>query len=180
MKRTIFKIGAPLFVAAAALSTGSTSAHADIESAPSSSKSSIERLPVVRDIPAWDKAPFPNTITVKSGKASYTCTVFASDVYWQQQGVELYGDGDQICSGTGFNQSALRVTIQRYAGLGVWNNRARVDIPLGDWSNFLTRRAYYNCNGTGTETYRVIVDGYAAYGNSHLSDVSNTYKQVTC
>jgi hypothetical protein len=180
MKRIMFKIGALLFVVAAVLPTGSASALASVESAPQPSASSLERLPVVRDIPAWDKAPFPNTVTVKNGKASYTCTVFASDVYWSQQGVELYGDGDQICSGTGFNQSALRVTIQRYAGLGVWNNKARVDIPLGNWSNSLSHRAYYNCNGTGTETYRVVVDGYAAYGNSHLSDVSNTYKQVTC
>ena len=52
MKRIMFKIGALLFVVAAVLPTGSASALASVESAPQPSASSLERLPVVRDIPA--------------------------------------------------------------------------------------------------------------------------------
>jgi hypothetical protein len=109
--------------------------------------------------------------------ASWVCTVHASDA-WKVSST-IYGDGWQGCSGTGYEQTALRVTLQRYAGLGIWNNRVQEDVGFSN-SDWISKSISYNCSGTGTETYRILVDGWAVYGLYKETAQSSKYLIMTC
>jgi hypothetical protein len=73
--------------------------------------------------PAQSSGGSTVTSTTEQGAAataSWVCTVYASDPSISAS--KVYGSGWQSCSGTGFLQTALKVTIQTYTGLGLWKN----------------------------------------------------------
>jgi hypothetical protein len=111
--------------------------------------------------------------------ASWNCTVYASDPFWSDYGYVIGGEGSQFCSGTGWAQERVRVAVQWYLGAGLWSNRARdgSSFTSSDTSGWTT---YYDCSGTGTHTYRIVVDGYARSGNSSQSVQSENDARLTC
>ena len=69
------------------------------------------------------------------------------------------------------------MTIQRYLGLGVWQNKYQWS--SGYTSNpWLERIIWYYCSGTGTETYRIVTDGWQ--GTYHKAVQSLNYLTTTC
>jgi hypothetical protein len=115
--------------------------------------------------------------TPSAALASWVCTVYASDPW--KSGSEIEGDGWQSCSGTGYAPARIKVTIQRYVGLGIWNNRYQYP---GDWTSadFDQATIWYDCSGDGTRTYRIVTDGYAQSGAYHQAVQSLNYLRVSC
>ncbi len=116
--------------------------------------------------------------------ADWVCTVYASDpsktTYQGHASIE--GEGSQFCSGSGWENTAIRITIQRYAGVGIWNNKYQwtspwEGVPEGDW---IDEFIYYYCSGSGTQTYRVVTDGWAVSGWYTDSVQSLNYLRVSC
>lgn len=137
-------------------------------------------------IPAFDDdlplsgETFAATAASKSASlaaASWVCSVYASDPTKFANTIE--GEGFQSCAGAGWGPQRLKVTIQRYLGLGAWQNKASIDSG-NVWIDFVQRDRIYNCAGTGSQQYRVISDGWAVNGAYHLAVQSANYLRVTC
>lgn len=64
-------------------------------------------------------------------------------------------------------------------GLGFWNNLITVDSGYTTLFS-VDLFAYYNCQNLGTQTYRVVTDGYAAGGSYHAAVQSAGYLWATC
>lgn len=144
--------------------------------------------PVISLVPAFDNdlplsgyrlssSAGVNASSTVTPLAAWVCTVYASDPTKFANTIE--GEGFQSCSGTGWSPQRVRVTLQRYLGLGFWNNLTIVDSGYV-YVNFVQRDFIYNCSGLGTQTYRVITDGYAAGGAYGASVQSANYLTVTC
>ncbi len=109
--------------------------------------------------------------------ASWVCSIYASDPVKFANTIE--GEGFQSCSGTGYTPQRVRVTLQRKLGLGFWNNLTIVDsgyVNVG----FVQRDFIYDCSSLGTQTYRVVTDGYAVGGAYSSSVQSLNYLTVAC
>jgi hypothetical protein len=111
---------------------------------------------------------------------SWICTVYASDprraVHSSKNSVE--GEGWQSCTGSQTVwYSAIKVTIQWYAGLGIWNNKYSWSSGYQDEA-WLERVIWYYCGGTGTHTYRIVTDGWQ--GTYHQAVQSLNYLRTTC
>jgi hypothetical protein len=145
----------------------------------------VEVVPAfARDLPIGTARFGPSTTSSSSGAstlsasaATWICSVYASDPYLSQSLVG--GDGWQSCTGAGFQQTALRVTIQTYWGLGLWKDRSS---QMTNWTNYswLERHPQYSCSGMGVYTYRVVTDGWAVYGNYHQAVQSLNYYRFYC
>lgn len=133
------------------------------------------KAPMMRDKPAVPAQEF-------------ICSVYASDPYIEDgettsSGQELAyvmgGDGSQACSGSGWQNQKITVAIQTYIGLGFWDNR--VVVPT-NWSAepFIDESAYWDCTGSGTQTYRIVTTGWAASGDYGASVQSQNDMRVTC
>lgn len=155
---------------------------------PADSSPKIEKIPAwSHDLPIGKAEYHPKAVEPKGATADKTgvykiypwkCSVYASDPW--QVGRSVGGEGSQICSGSGYLQTLLQVTIQRYLGLGFWQN-VRGPVSTGYTNKYwLDMTLYYNCSGTGSEEYRVISDGYAVYGRYHLAVQSQTYWRFIC
>ncbi|MBI3430254.1 MAG: hypothetical protein HY050_09435 [Actinobacteria bacterium] len=144
--------------------------------------------PVVRIVPAFDKdlplsgyqwtsGASVNASAAITPSAAWVCTVYASDPGRFANTID--GEGFQTCSGTGWSPQRVRVTLQRYLGLGFWSNLTIVDSGYV-YVNAVDRNFIYDCSNLGTQTYRVITDGYAVGGAYHASVQSLNYLTVTC
>jgi hypothetical protein len=111
--------------------------------------------------------------------ASWTCTVYASDPFWEDTGYVIGGEGAQFCSGAGWAPQRIRVAIETYLGLGFWEIRVR-DGTSWSYSDSSDYTVYWDCAGSGTQTYRVVVDGYAQGGNAEQSVQSENDPRWTC
>jgi hypothetical protein len=112
--------------------------------------------------------------------AEWVCTVYASDPWLENS--QIHGEGTQLCSGVGWENTAIRITIQRYAGVGIWNNRYQFTspwegVPDGDWIDYIV---WWGCTGSGTQTYRIVTDGWAQSGFYTQSVQSANYLRVAC
>ena len=134
------------------------------------------------DLPKGSSSLGPTSSAASAAVApavSWICTVYASDPSraWHTGGDSVQGEGWQSCTGATYWQTALTVTIQRYLGLGVWQNKYQWS--SGYTSNpWLERIIWYYCSGTGTETYRIVTDGWQ--GTYHKAVQSLNYLTTTC
>lgn len=113
--------------------------------------------------------------------ATFNCTVYTSDPYWSDQGYVVGGEGAQLCSGVGYQEQYIEVAIQTYIGLGYWDTRVKV--PMENWSasDFVNLDIYWECTGSGTQTYRIVTNGWAANGlYQSPAVVSGNYLRMTC
>lgn len=126
---------------------------------------------LLKIVPAWDhdlpvgtgtygpakNSPSPATTKARPASVPWICSVYASDP--EQAHDEIIGNGWQSCSGTGYEDTQIRVTVQKYWHLGIWNNVKQVD---SGWSSsyWLDRYVYADCV-SGKHEYRVITDGWA-------------------
>ena len=144
--------------------------------------------PVITLIPAFDNdlplsgyqlqaSDQHGTDAAVTPSAEWVCSIYASDPTKFANTIE--GEGWQSCAGSGWAPQLVRVTLQKYMGLGFWNNLTRVD---SGWVyiDFVHRDFIYNCSGLGTQTYRVVTDGYAVGGLYGASVQSLNYLRVTC
>lgn len=143
---------------------------------------SIETIPAFdSDLPTGSvaytaSAPATGSKTL-AATASWVCTVYASDPWIT--GTIVYGDGWQSCTGSGYLQTSLKVTIQTYMGLGLWKNRASLSTSYTNYA-WLERYPQYNCSGIGTYTYRIVTDGWAVYTSYHQAVQSLNYHRYSC
>lgn len=109
--------------------------------------------------------------------AGWSCTLYASDPGYSSGTIE--GEGFQACAGAGWAPQRIIVTIQRYLGLGFWQNKAQRD---SSWVyiDFIHRDLIYGCGGTGSQLYRVLTNGYVAGGSARGIVQSQNYLRVTC
>lgn len=143
------------------------------------------KRPTVTLIPAFDKdlplsgaqlhaTAKPGTVTPM---ASWVCSIYASDPTKFANTIE--GEGFQSCAGSGWAPQNVRATLQKYKGFGFWNNLTRVE-----WGyttiDFIDVNFIYDCSGLGTQTYRVVTDGYAVGGLYSSSVQSLNYLRVSC
>jgi hypothetical protein len=119
----------------------------------------------------------PGALTSATATASWVCTIYASDPWFTPP--EIEGDGWQSCTGAGYSPTHIKVTIQAYMGLGLWNARYSYTSPWTS-SNWDQATVYYNCTGHGRYTYRIVTDGWAQGGLYHSAVQSLNYLQVTC
>lgn len=111
---------------------------------------------------------------------NWVCSIFASNPHhvFVNNRESIRGHGFQSCTGATYYQTALKVTIQKYKGLGFWNN-------LYSWSSnytdnpYLERVIWWYCTAdNGTQTYRIVTDGWQ--GTYHAAVQSEQYLRVTC
>ena len=149
---------------------------------------SLTVQPVFSTIPAFSN-DFPVSSTLRPAPASSSSlTASAAASLWtcydsastpEIVGRSVLGPASQTCFGTGWAPQEIRVTVQKYLGLGYWNNLAIYDSGsvLVDTINGI---APYNCSGLGTQTYRTVLDAYAAGGTAHQASQSAVYLRATC
>jgi hypothetical protein len=158
-----------------------------LSSMPSAS-ATTDVTPVFTTVPAFDHdLPLAGN-QISSGTSSSASTATASATYWictDYAGTPnvsygaVYGEGHQSCSGSGWTPQEIRVTIQRYLGLGYWASLATTDSgPV--FSYYIDEIALYNCSRLGTQTYRTVLDAYVANGTYHQASESGTYLRATC
>jgi hypothetical protein len=111
------------------------------------------------------------------GTGGWICSIYASNPW--KTGYYIQGDGWQSCTGTGFTTTDLKVTIQRYLGLGLWQNKASIT-KSNSYSAWLEAVPSYYCRGTGNEAYRIVTDGWAVYTRYHAAVQSQNSLRVTC
>ncbi len=109
--------------------------------------------------------------------ASWVCSIYASDPTKFANTIE--GEGWQSCTGSGWSPQRLKVTLQKYKAFGFWNNLTSRDSGYV-YINFVDRNFIYDCSGLGTQTYRVVTDGWAAGGAYHAAVQSLNYLRVSC
>jgi hypothetical protein len=159
-----------------------------LSSIPSASAATGVR-PVFKIIPAFGKdlplsgsqtssSTTSSSTTSSAPLAAWVCTAYAGDP--TLFATTFQGEGFQSCTGSGWSPQKIRVTLKKYMGLSFWNNLVTVD--SGYTTNFsVDLFAYFNCQGQGTQTYRVITDGYAAGGAYYAAVQSAGYLWVgTC
>lgn len=106
---------------------------------------------------------------------TWICTVYASDpsvaIDSSRQSIE--GEGWQSCTGTTYWQTAIKVTVQKYKGLGFWNNLYQYN--CGYTSQAWLERVvwWYRTSGNGWQTYQIVTDGYQ--GTYHQAVQSLNY-----
>lgn len=182
MKTRVLLIGALLVSAAVA-----TAAPASATAAAPSPKADAVAGPKVEVIPAWATdlptgqatlAPIHSSAFSAAAAAPWVCTVFAGNP-WFNGSSSINASGSQTCSGSGWSPQMVKVTLQKYAGFGIWNN---VVSSSSGWttSNPVSRKLSYACRGTGSEEYRVVTDGYAEYGGWGASVQSQSYVRIYC
>jgi hypothetical protein len=143
--------------------------------------------PVVNLIPAFSTdlplsgaslRPAPSAdVNSAAALASWVCSIYASDPSKFANTIE--GEGWQSCTGSGWSPQRLKVTLQKYKGLGFWNNLTVRDSGNA-YVNFVHGDFIYDCSGLGTQTYRVVTDGYAVGGLYHKAVQSLNYLRVSC
>jgi hypothetical protein len=101
-----------------------------------------------------------------------------SDPFWWTTHIRIAVEGDQFCTG-GYQPQRIRVTLQKYLGLGFWNNVHRNGIA---WSNnqFVDYTLITDCSHMGTQTWRGITDGWATGGVYSFSVQSGTDPRLKC
>lgn len=108
----------------------------------------------------------------------WVCTTYSGAPTWTDPGHVLAGFGAQSCSGSGWAPQRVRVAVQWHLFLGVWSNRARDGSPFTN-NSYTDWTTYYDCTGTGTHTYRTVVDGYKE-GGAVVLTVASGSEQRTC
>jgi hypothetical protein len=111
--------------------------------------------------------------------ASWNCTVYAGDPTWSTKNIVIDAEGTQICSGNGWAPQRVRVTLQTYKGLGIWQNRNQNGTPFRN-AQIVDYILSTVCKGWGTQTYRTVVDGYEQNGNYHQAVQSGGQPRLTC
>lgn len=91
---------------------------------------------------------------------------------------DIQGEGDQICSGTGWSPQRLAISIQRQRWYG-WQT-LDTEYTAYTSSYWVSDVMWYDCYNSGTWTYRVIVTGYAAGGRYGKTVQSANYLRTTC
>ncbi len=114
-----------------------------------------------------------------SADPDFVCTVYASDAMPGNDNRTISGEGSQFCTGSGWVPQHIRVAIQWYLRFGFWSNRNRVSTNHTS-HDFAHLTIGFPCTGTGTHTYRIVTDGYAANGAYSQSVQSQDYIRVTC
>jgi hypothetical protein len=75
-------------------------------------------------IPAFETDLATNQVTVAPASSNDgNCTIYASDPY--KESGHIKGDGSQFCSGN-YHLQRIKVTIEQYRGLGIWDKKASV------------------------------------------------------
>ena len=153
----------------------------------SAAATSTDTKPVATLIPAFSSdlplsgasyRPAPSAdVRSTAALASWVCSIYASDPSKFANTIE--GEGWQSCTGSGWSPQRLKVTLQKYKGLGFWNNLTVRDSGNA-YVNFVHRDFIYDCSGLGTQTYRVVTDGYAVGGLYHKAVQSLNYLRVSC
>jgi hypothetical protein len=105
--------------------------------------------------------------------------VKAGDPYWYLKYTDVGGTGSQSCTGTGWKPQRVRVAIETYSGFGIWKIEIRDGDAFTD-NNPISYPLTWDCRGSGTQTYRTVVDGYAAGGGSSASVQSGSQPRFTC
>lgn len=128
----------------------------------------------------WNHVTYSGNLASKQApRASWNCTVYAGDPTWSDKGYVVSGEGAQFCSGVGWAKQRVRVALETYEGLGVWQIRVRDGTAFSnaDSSDYTV---YWDCAGSGTQTYRTVVDGYAQSGGASQSVQSENDPRLTC
>jgi hypothetical protein len=151
-------------------------------------------IPNLSLIPAFDHdLPFSNGQSLTSSSiisnplsipalpstaaTSWTCSVFARAPFIS--GRAVFSEGSQTCSGSGWAAQRIRVTVQKYLGLGYWNNLATIDSgPV--FAYYTDQIINFNCSTLGVQTYRTVVDAYAANGAAYQAFQSDVYLRSSC
>lgn len=192
---TLVGSGLAAFTLVSAASAGTANASAS----PSSQRPKAPSLRVVKvsvtpafdnDLPKGKTTDGPGGVSGKATSAagitpaaSFVCTIYASDPSVEDgttsKAYVMMGNGLQLCSGAGYANQKITVAIQTYIGLGLWDNR--VVVPTA-WSSadVVSESAYWDCTGSGTQTYRIVTTGWAASGDYGASVQSENYLRVTC
>ncbi len=91
---------------------------------------------------------------------------------------EVWGDGDQVCSGSGYTPTKVNISIQKRFALVTWQT---LSTWSSGWENEadIYGEAAEKCQ-SGTITYRIVTTGYAEGGNAEGQDKSLNYLQVKC
>lgn len=108
----------------------------------------------------------------------YVCSVYAGDPYFEY-GTRVHGWGYQSCSGSDWGPQNVQITIQTEAWLGYWNNRQQGQSGY-TYVAFDENHQYFYCGGTGTYTYRVVIDAWVRGGQYKASGQSRNYYVVSC
>ncbi|MCW4355654.1 hypothetical protein ONR57_20315 [Hoyosella sp. YIM 151337] len=170
--KTMRKLGS---ITAAVVLTVSVSAVAYAQPVARSPIGAAELIPAFDpDLPVSGTTAYSDEM---NAQATWVCSVYASDPSSFANTIE--GEGWQSCSGFGWQPQRINVVIQRYLGLGFWQNRANQDSGYV-WVNFVHRDLIYDCSGTGSQLYRVVTNGYAQGGAYYQPVQSENYLRYTC
>lgn len=135
-------------------------------------------------IPAFSNDLPTGTTTQSSSPSgasvSWVCSIFASNPHhvFVNNRESIRGHGFQSCTGASYWQTAIKITIRKYKGFGIWNNLYQYDSGYTDQA-FLERYIWWYCtDGNGTQTYRIVTDGWQ--GTYHAAVQSAQYLRVQC
>jgi hypothetical protein len=133
-------------------------------------------------IPAFETDLATNQVTVAPASSNDgNCTIYASDPY--KESGHIKGDGSQFCSGN-YHLQRIKVTIEQYRGLGIWDKKASVGYTAWTQNDFLERFVSWTCAaGSGNQLYRVVTDGQfiGRSGQTYSAAVqSGNYLRTTC
>ncbi|MCW2542412.1 MAG: hypothetical protein JWN95_4137 [Frankiales bacterium] len=119
---------------------------------------------------------------VTAATVPWVCSVYASDPYKSSEGGKqvIEGHGWQSCTGYGYHNTKLQITVQQYRGLGIWADKYTYNSAWG-YSAWLEHWVWWNCaKGTGNQLYRIVTRGYAQSGAYSQGVQSQNYLRVTC
>ena len=113
----------------------------------------------------------------------WICSIYTSDpTKTVESGKQvIYGDSDQLCSGTGYSPLKTVTVVEQYRGLRIWSIKDKYSDPEEYGTNHSFASAWWYCaSGTGYQKYRIIGDNYADNGQYEDSVQSEHYLSVTC
>lgn len=172
-----------ILVAASAVATLALAAPATATAtaAPSEPASAVvvERIPAFDDdLPVASQSFGEGAAGSRASAPDWVCSINAG-VPWKS-GSAIRGSGFQSCSGPGWRPQRVDIVVQKYRGVGVWNNMGAHSSTGWTNNSYASRTASWSCAGQGTQTYRLVADGYADGGLSGASAQSGEYIRVTC
>lgn len=160
-----------------------------------SGNNAAKRPALVRVVPAYDhdlptvgKDGLEVTVPAPTARASdgatvapaysYVCRIYVADPYFEYF-TYVTGWGRQSCSGSDWPPQNVQITIQTEAWAGYWNNRQQGQSGY-TYNAYDENSQSYDCRGTGTYTYRVVIDAFVRGGQYKRSAQSTNYYVVTC
>jgi hypothetical protein len=119
----------------------------------------------------------PALASQSQGNGPFQCRVFASEPKVSVDGTRIFGHGSSICTGTGYQDQKIVVTLEEHPFPTLYRVLAQASTDYRA-SREVHQKVSWSCTLSGTHTYTIETSWYgqdgALYGAINSPDVSLT------